>query len=102
MFEGTYTALVTPFANGAVDYESLGKLIEAQIAAGIDGVVPCGSTGESATLDHGEHERVIAFAVERCAGKLKVIAGTGSNSTAESIRLTRFAMESGLVSNQVQ
>lgn len=95
MFEGTYTALVTPFVDGEVDLGALGKHIDAMAQAGIDGVVPCGSTGESATLNHGEHERIIAFTIERCAGKLKVIAGTGSNSTAESIKLTRFAKEQG-------
>jgi len=95
MFEGTYTALVTPFVDGELDLDALGKHIDAMAEAGIDGVVPCGSTGESATLDHGEHERLIAFTIERCAGRLKVIAGTGSNSTAESIKLTRFAKEQG-------
>ncbi len=95
MFEGTYTALVTPFHNGEVDYDVYGKLIDAQVDAGVDGVVPCGSTGESATLSHEEHERVIAFTIERANGRIKVIAGTGSNSTRESIRLTRFAKEHG-------
>jgi 4-hydroxy-tetrahydrodipicolinate synthase len=95
MFEGTYTALVTPFRNGEVDYDVYGKLIERQVEAAVEGVVPCGSTGESATLSHEEHERVIAFTIERAAGRIKVIAGTGSNSTRESIRLTRFAKEHG-------
>lgn len=95
MFEGTYTALITPFKNGEVDYPSLGRLLDKQIDAGVDGVVPCGSTGESATLSHDEHERVIAFTIERAAKRLKVIAGTGSNSTRESIRLTMFAKEHG-------
>src|SRR5262245_56530952 len=95
MFEGTYTALVTPFRDGAVDYPAFGKLIELQVAAGIDGVVPCGSTGESATQTHEEHERVIAFTIEQVKGRMKVIAGTGSNSTRESIALTRFAKEHG-------
>lgn len=95
MFEGTYTALVTPFRNGEVDYDVYGKLIDRQIEAGVDGVVPCGSTGESATQSHEEHERVIAFTIERAKGRMKVIAGTGSNSTSESIRLTRFAKEHG-------
>jgi len=95
MFEGTYTALVTPFRSDEVDYDVYGKLIDRQIEAGVDGVVPCGSTGESATLSHEEHERVIAFTIERAKGRLKVIAGTGSNSTRESIRLTRFAKEHG-------
>lgn len=95
MFDGTYTALVTPFRDGDVDYDALGKLIEAQVEAGVDGVVPCGSTGESATLDHSEHERVIAFTIDKAAGRVQVIAGTGSNSTRESVRLTRFAHDKG-------
>src|SRR3954465_9408355 len=95
MFEGIYTALVTPFTQGEVDYPALTKLLERQISAGIDGVVPCGSTGESATLSHDEHERVIAFVIEKANKRLKVIAGTGSNSTRESIRLTKFAQEHG-------
>lgn len=95
MFEGTFTALVTPFRGDAIDFEAFGRLIEAQISAGVQGVVPCGSTGESATLTHSEHERLIAFAVEKVAGRIQVIAGTGSNSTAESVRLTRFAKEQG-------
>lgn len=95
MFEGTYTALATPFRNAEVDYAALDKLVQAQVAAGVDGVVPCGSTGESATLSHEEHERVIAFVIEKAQKRVKVIAGTGSNSTRESIRLTRFAKEHG-------
>jgi 4-hydroxy-tetrahydrodipicolinate synthase len=95
MFEGTYTALVTPFRSGEVDYTALAKLLERQVAAGVDGVVPCGSTGESATLSHDEHERVIAFVIEKSQKRLKVIAGTGSNSTKESVRLTRFAKDHG-------
>ncbi len=95
MFEGTYTALITPFSGGDIDYQALGSLIERQVEAGITGVVPCGSTGESATLSHEEHERLIAFTVERVAGRVQVIAGTGSNSTSESVRLTRFAQEQG-------
>ena len=95
MFEGTYTALITPFTGDGIDYPALHRLIDAQIAAGVQGVVPCGSTGESATLSHEEHERVIAATVERVAGRIKVIAGTGSNSTRESLRLTRWAKEHG-------
>ena len=95
MFEGTYTALVTPFRNGEVDYPALAKLVERQVKAGVDGVVPCGSTGESATLSHDEHERVIAFVIEKAQKRIKVIAGTGSNSTRESIRLTKFAKDHG-------
>jgi 4-hydroxy-tetrahydrodipicolinate synthase len=95
MFEGTYTALVTPFRSGEVDYVALAKLLERQVQAGVDGVVPCGSTGESATLSHDEHERVIAFTIEKLNKRIKVIAGTGSNSTRESIRLTKFAKDHG-------
>lgn len=95
MFEGTYTALVTPFKAGEVDYAALGKLIDKQIEGGVDGIVPCGSTGESATLSHDEHERVIAFCIERVQKRIQVIAGTGSNSTRESIRLSLFAREHG-------
>jgi len=95
MFEGIYTALITPFRDGEVDYSALGKLIERQIEAGVDGLVPCGSTGESATLSHDEHERVIAFTIEKANKRAKVIAGTGSNSTRESCRLTRFAADNG-------
>ena len=95
MFEGTYTALITPFRDGEVDYPALAKLIERQAEGGVDGVVPCGSTGESATLSHDEHERVIAFTIEKAQKRLKVIAGTGSNSTKESCKLTRFAAERG-------
>lgn len=95
MFEGTHTALITPFRDGEVDYPALAKLIEFQVESGIDGVVPCGSTGESATLSHDEHERVIAFTIEKANKRLKVIAGTGSNSTRESCKLTRFAADHG-------
>lgn len=95
MFEGTYTALVTPFSADGIDFAGLRRLIDAQVNAGVQGVVPCGSTGESATLSHDEHERVIAAVVEHAAGRIKVIAGTGSNSTRESVRLTRWAKEHG-------
>jgi 4-hydroxy-tetrahydrodipicolinate synthase len=95
MFEGTYTALITPFHDGAVDEAALRRLIREQIAAGVDGIVPCGSTGESATMNHAEHQRVIAIAVEEAAGKAKVMAGTGSNNTAEAISLTSYAKKAG-------
>jgi 4-hydroxy-tetrahydrodipicolinate synthase len=95
MFEGIHTALITPFRDGEIDYPALGKLIERQVQDGVDGVVPCGSTGESATLSHEEHERVIAFTVEKVNKRIKVIAGTGSNSTRETIKLTRFAADHG-------
>ncbi|MDB4989635.1 MAG: dihydrodipicolinate synthase [Myxococcaceae bacterium] len=95
MFEGTYTALITPFRDGEVDYAALAKLIERQVEGGVDGLVPCGSTGESATLSHDEHERVIDFTLEKANKRVKVIAGSGSNSTRETIRLTRFAADHG-------
>ena len=95
MFEGTHTALVTPFRDGAVDEPALRRLIREQIAAGVDGIVPCGSTGESATMNHAEHQRVISIAIEEAAGKVKVMAGTGSNNTAEAISLTTYAKKAG-------
>lgn len=95
MFEGIYTALITPFRDGEIDFPALGKLIERQVEGGVDGLVPCGSTGESATLSHEEHEQVIDFTIEKANKRVKVIAGTGSNSTRETIRLTRFAKEHG-------
>ena len=87
-FAGTHTALVTPFRNGTFDRESFQSLIEQQIAGGVEGIVPVGTTGESPTLDHDEHAEVIRVAVEAAAGRCKVIAGTGSNSTKEAVSLT--------------
>lgn len=95
MFKGALTALVTPFKDGTIDEEALCGHIEAQIEDGINGLVPCGTTGESATLTHEEHRRVIEITVETAKGRVPVIAGTGSNSTAESVMLTRFAKEAG-------
>lgn len=95
MFRGTYTALVTPFRDGEIDDASLRTLVREQIAAGVDGIVPCGSTGESATLSHEEHERVIKVSIEEAAGRVKVVAGTGSNNTREACRLTRAAADAG-------
>ena len=95
MFRGAYTALVTPFKNGQVDYTALEALIENQISKGIDGLVPCGTTGESPTLTEKEHGEVIAFAVKTSRRRVPVIAGTGSNSTDEAIQLTRHAKEVG-------
>jgi 4-hydroxy-tetrahydrodipicolinate synthase len=95
MFHGALTAIVTPFRDGAVDEAALRELIEWQIQSGIDGLVPCGSTGESATLSHAEHERVIKITVEQTRKRVPVVAGTGSNSTAEAIRLTASARELG-------
>ncbi len=93
--QGSMVALATPFADGAVDYDALGRLVDFQIDGGTQGLVPCGTTGESPTLSHDEHDRVIEFVVERADGKVPVIAGTGSNSTAEALRLTRHAKEAG-------
>jgi 4-hydroxy-tetrahydrodipicolinate synthase len=95
MFEGVLTALVTPFVEDTVDEDALRELVEFQIDAGVDGLVPCGSTGESATLSHEEHERVVELVVETARGRVPVVAGTGSNNTREAIRLTRHAKEAG-------
>jgi 4-hydroxy-tetrahydrodipicolinate synthase len=95
MFSGSIVAIVTPFRNGKVDERAFGDLIEWQIANGTNGIVPCGTTGESATLTHDEHHRVIRLSVEVVKGRVPVIAGTGSNSTDEAISLTRHAKEAG-------
>jgi 4-hydroxy-tetrahydrodipicolinate synthase len=95
MFKGALTALITPFRDGAVDVPALRELIEWQIQSGIDGLVPCGSTGESATLTHAEHDAVVKITIEQARRRVPVIAGTGSNSTAEAIRLTVAAAEMG-------
>ncbi|HED24640.1 MAG TPA: 4-hydroxy-tetrahydrodipicolinate synthase [Firmicutes bacterium] len=97
IFKGVFTALVTPFTStGAVDIGAFKRLVEYQIAAGIDGLVPCGTTGESSTLSHDEHDRVIALTVEYAAGRVPVIAGTGSNATSEAIQLSQHAEQSGV------
>jgi len=90
-------ALVTPFKDGAIDWTTFGKLIERQIEGGSSALVPCGSTGEAATLTHDEHTEVVKFVVEQARGRVPVIAGTGSNATAEAIRLTREAKRVGAV-----
>jgi 4-hydroxy-tetrahydrodipicolinate synthase len=95
MFSGTYTAIVTPFRNGVLDEPALKRLVQAQIKGGVDGIVPVGTTGESPTLDYEEHVRVIELAVEFAAKKIKVLAGTGGNSTTEAIYLTKAAEEAG-------
>ncbi len=95
MFSGSHVALITPLRNGKVDVERLEDLVEFHIEAGTNGIVPCGTTGESATFDHAEHELVIEAVVNKVAGRVPVIAGTGSNATSEAIRLTRFAREVG-------
>jgi len=94
-FTGTYTALITPFRDGTVDREAFRALIDAQVDAGIDGIVPVGTTGESPTLDHHEHIEVIQLAVEAAAGRVQVVAGSGANSTREAISLTRAAEHAG-------
>jgi len=95
MFKGAIVAIVTPFKNGRVDEEKLRELIEFQIDNGTDGIVPCGTTGESPTLSHEEHDRVIEITVDAVKKRVPVIAGTGSNSTAEALRLTEHAREVG-------
>ena len=95
MFEGIHTALITPFRNGQVDEDALRAHVERQIEAGVDGVVPCGSTGESATLSHLEHRRVVEIVVDAAKGRVPVIAGTGSNATREAIELTLHAKQAG-------
>jgi 4-hydroxy-tetrahydrodipicolinate synthase len=95
MFKGSMVAIVTPFKDGSVDEKALGELIEWQIQSGTDAIVPCGTTGESATLDYEEHRRVVEFTVRKVAGRVPVIAGTGSNSTSESIMLTQHAKDAG-------
>ena len=95
-FAGLSVAMITPFREGQVDFEALQQQVEFQIEAGTTCLCPVGTTGESPTLSHPEHERVIAAVVEAAAGRIKVMAGTGSNSTAEALRLTRFAAKTGV------
>jgi 4-hydroxy-tetrahydrodipicolinate synthase len=95
MFHGALTAIVTPFRNGRLDGPALRKLVEFQIRNGISGIVPCGTTGESATLSYEEHERVIDLVLETSDGRVPVIAGTGSNNTKEAVLLTRYAKKAG-------
>ena len=94
-FRGAFTALLTPFRDGKVDEEAFRRLIEQQIEQGIHGLIPCGTTGESATLSHAEHEAVIRICVEQAKGRVPVVAGAGSNNTSEAIALTRFAKSVG-------
>lgn len=96
MFSGSLVAIVTPFRQGKIDERALGELIEWQIAKGTNGIVPCGTTGESATLSHDEHNRVIELTVEVVHRRVPVIAGTGSNCTEEAIALTRHAKQAGV------
>lgn len=95
MFAGLTVAMVTPLKNGVVDEAALRKLVDFHVAEGTNCVCPCGTTGESPTLSHEEHDRVIGIVCEQAAGRIKVMAGTGSNSTQEAVRLTRRARESG-------
>jgi 4-hydroxy-tetrahydrodipicolinate synthase len=95
MFNGVYTALFTPFKNDEIDFNALRKLIEYQHENGVNGIVPCGTTGESSTLSFEEHEAVIEFCVKNAKGKMKILAGTGSSSTNETIRFTQFAKRVG-------
>jgi 4-hydroxy-tetrahydrodipicolinate synthase len=95
MFTGSMVALVTPFKNGAVDWQSLEALIDFHLQSGTHGIVPCGTTGESATLSHQEHDEVIRAVIKAVNKRIPVIAGTGSNSTDEGVRLTREAEKSG-------
>src|SRR5213593_644817 len=94
-FAGLTVALVTPFRNGESDYDELGRLVDWHVEQGTDCLAPVGTTGESPTLDHEEHERVIAAVVEQARGRVKVMPGTGSNSTREALRLTKFAKRAG-------
>src|SRR5271156_1179081 len=95
MFTGTYTAIVTPFHGGQLDEAALERLIKFQIKGGVDGIVPVGTTGESPTVDCAEHIKIIALSVKFAAGKIKVLAGTGANSTSEAIYLTQEAEKAG-------
>ena len=94
-FAGSYTALITPFSDGRVDEDAFRKLVEFQIESGTHGLVPVGTTGESPTLSHDEHDRVIELCIEQAAGRVPVIAGAGSNATAEAVRLARHAADAG-------
>jgi 4-hydroxy-tetrahydrodipicolinate synthase len=95
MFKGSIVAIVTPFNNGKVDFEKLRELVEFQIAGGTDAIVPCGTTGEASTLDYDEHMDVIKTVIDQVKKRVPVIAGTGSNSTAEAIELSQKAKEAG-------
>ena len=95
MLKGAITAIVTPFKNGQLDEEAYRELIEFQIKGGIHGIVPCGTTGESPTLSHAEHKRVVETCIDQVKKRVPVIAGAGSNNTAESLDLTKHAQAAG-------
>ena len=95
MFKGSIVALITPFRDGQVDEDALRKLVNWHVEQGTDGIVPCGTTGESPTLSHDEHNRVVEIVVKEVSGRIPVIAGAGSNNTAEAISLTQHAQEAG-------
>ena len=94
-FQGSFVAMVTPFRNGEVDEAKLRELVEFHIAHGTDGLIPCGTTGESPGLTHDEHRRIVEVVIEAARGRIRVVAGTGSNSTAEAIDLTKHAEQAG-------
>ena len=94
-FQGSFVAMVTPFRNGKVDEAKLRELVEFHITHGTDGLIPCGTTGESPSLSHDEHRRVVELVIEAARGRIRVVAGTGSNSTAEAIDMTRHAERAG-------
>jgi 4-hydroxy-tetrahydrodipicolinate synthase len=95
MFQGSFVALVTPFRNGKIDEAKVRELVELHVRSGTDGLVPCGTTGESPTLNHDEHRQLVDLVVTAAAGRVRVVAGTGSNSTAEAVDLTRHAAKAG-------
>ena len=95
MFSGSLVPIITPFKNGKIDRDGLERVIEFVLAAGSDGLIPCGTTGESATLSHEEHDEVVRWTIEIARKRVPVVAGTGSNSTAEAIRLTKSAEKAG-------
>lgn len=96
LFAGVTVAIVTPFKNGDIDWDALGKLVDWHVGEGTNTLAPCGTTGESPTLTHDENERVVAYVCERAGGRIQVMAGTGSNNTAEAVRMTKAAKKAGV------
>src|SRR5438105_15453535 len=94
-FQGSMVAMVTPFRNGKIDEAKVRELVELHVTSGTDALVPCGTTGESPTLSHDEHKRLVEVVVQTAAGRIPVVAGTGSNSTAEAVDLTKHAERAG-------